>query len=225
MNIFNQFTLRTLRKNKIRTLVTVVGIALSVAMFTAVTSSIASFQQYLLNMEVIREGAWEGRMIATDLQSIQNITADKRVKDWTQMDNLGYAELKDCTNDDKPYLMIEAVDKDFTKYSPITLLEGRMPKDSSEIVISKHLEYNGGVTYTVLSVGDVSFSVCITTLSVVLSVVENSVSGAFVVAVFRSVTLILISGVLTLLSAVSNQICAVPVPIASILNLKVSEPS
>lgn len=158
MNIFNQFTLRTLRKNKIRTLVTVVGIALSVAMFTAVTSSIASFQQYLLNMEVVREGAWEGRMMATDLQSIQNITADKRVKGWTQMDNLGYAELKDCTNDDKPYLMIEAVDKDFTKYSPITLLEGRMPKDSSEIVISKHLEYNGGVTYKIgdtlkLSVG------------------------------------------------------------------------
>lgn len=158
MNIFNQFTFRTLRKNKIRTLVTVVGIALSVAMFTAVTSSIASFQQYLLNMEVVREGAWEGRMMATDLQSIQNITADKRVKGWTQMDNLGYAELKDCTNDDKPYLMIEAVDKDFTKYSPITLLEGRMPKDSSEIVISKHLEYNGGVTYKIgdtlkLSVG------------------------------------------------------------------------
>lgn len=69
-----------------------------------------------------------GRMIATDLQSIQNITADKRVKDWTQMDNLGYAELKDCTNDDKPYLMIEAVDKDFTKYSPITLLEGKNAK-------------------------------------------------------------------------------------------------
>ncbi|WP_455056502.1 ABC transporter permease [Jutongia sp.] len=158
MNIFNQFTLRTLRKNKIRTLVTIIGIALSVAMFTAVTSSITSFQHYLLDVEIVREGAWEGRMIATDLQSIQNITADKQVKSWTQMDNLGYAELKDCTNDDKPYLMIEAVDKDFTKYSPITLLEGRMPKDSSEIVISKHLEYNGGVTYKIgdtlkLSVG------------------------------------------------------------------------
>lgn len=158
MNIFNQFTLRTLRKNKIRTLVTIIGIALSVAMFTSVTSTIASFQRYLLNMEVVREGAWEGRMIATDLQSIQNITVDKQVKGWTQMDNLGYAELKDSANDDKPYLMIEAIDKDFTKYSPVTMLEGRMPKDSSEIVISKHLEYNGGVKYKVgdtlkLSVG------------------------------------------------------------------------
>ena len=34
MNIFSRFTLRTLKKNKMRTLVTIIGIALSVAMFT-----------------------------------------------------------------------------------------------------------------------------------------------------------------------------------------------
>ena len=79
--------------------------------------------------------------------------------------------------------------------------------------------------YTVLSVVRASFSVCITSFSVVFSVVDNSVSGVFVGSVSRSVTFILISGVLTLLSAVSNQICAVPVPIASILNLKVYDPS
>ena len=51
MNIFSRFTLRTLKKNKMRTLVTIIGIALSVAMFTSVTSIIVSFQQYLMNME------------------------------------------------------------------------------------------------------------------------------------------------------------------------------
>ena len=49
MNIFSRFTLRTLKKNKMRTLVTIIGIALSVAMFTSVTSIIVSFQQYLMN--------------------------------------------------------------------------------------------------------------------------------------------------------------------------------
>ena len=61
MNIINQFTLRTLMKNKVRTLVTIIGIALSAAMFTAVTSSIVSFQNYLLQVEIATDGAWEGR--------------------------------------------------------------------------------------------------------------------------------------------------------------------
>ena len=76
MNIFSRFTLRTLKKNKMRTLVTIIGIALSVAMFTSVTSIIVSFQQYLMNMEIVRDGTWEGRMIATNEQCIQDISKD-----------------------------------------------------------------------------------------------------------------------------------------------------
>ena len=149
MNIFSRFTLRTLQKNKMRTLVTIIGIALSVAMFTSVTSIIVSFQQYLMNMEITRDGAWEGRMIATNEQCIQDISKDKRVKGMTVMENLGFARLGDIQNEDKPYLMVEAIDDSFTDYSPINLLEGRMPKNSSEIVLSKHLEYNGGVKFDV----------------------------------------------------------------------------
>lgn len=149
MNIFSRFTLRTLQKNKMRTLVTIIGIALSVAMFTSVTSIIVSFQQYLMNMEITRDGAWEGRMIATNEQCIQDISKDKRVKGMTVMDNLGFARIDDIRNEDKPYLMVEAIDDSFTDYSPINLLEGRMPKNSSEIVLSKHLEYNGGVKFDV----------------------------------------------------------------------------
>lgn len=37
MNIFQKVTLKTLRENRTRTLVTIIGIILSAAMFTAVT--------------------------------------------------------------------------------------------------------------------------------------------------------------------------------------------
>ena len=152
MNIFNRFTLRTLQKNKIRTFVTIVGIALSVAMFTSVTSIIVSFQHYLMNMEIVRDGAWEGRMMGTDKKCIDDISSDKRVKSLTEMENLGYARVKDSQNQDKPYIMVEAVDDTFTSYSPVTLVKGRMPKDSTEIVLSRHLEYNGGMKF---KIGDV----------------------------------------------------------------------
>ena len=51
MNIMNRFTLQTLYKNKLRTLVTIIGIILSTAMFTGVTSIDSSLQQYLINLE------------------------------------------------------------------------------------------------------------------------------------------------------------------------------
>ena len=48
MNIMNRFTLQTLYKNKLRTFVTIIGIILSTAMFTGVTSIVTSLQQYLI---------------------------------------------------------------------------------------------------------------------------------------------------------------------------------
>ena len=37
MNVLNRVTLKTLRKNKSRTIVTIIGVILSVAMVTAIT--------------------------------------------------------------------------------------------------------------------------------------------------------------------------------------------
>jgi len=56
MNIMNRFTLQTLYKNKLRTLVTIIGIILSTAMFTGVTSIVTSLQQYLINLEITDVG-------------------------------------------------------------------------------------------------------------------------------------------------------------------------
>ena len=149
MNILNQFTCRTLAKNKIRTLVTIIGIALSVAMFTAVTSIIVSVQQYILNTEMETNGAWEGKVLSTTEEKAKSIIKDKKIKGYTVIDYLGYAKLEKTTEDGKPYLTVEGIDSNYTKYSPITILEGRMPKNAQELVIPKHLDYNGGIKYQV----------------------------------------------------------------------------
>ena len=44
MNIFHKVTLKNLKENKTRTLVTIVGIILSAAMFSATTISLSSLQ-------------------------------------------------------------------------------------------------------------------------------------------------------------------------------------
>ena len=60
MNIMNRFTLRTLMKNKVRTFITILGIVLSTAMFTAVTTMVISLQKYLVKYEISERGNWEG---------------------------------------------------------------------------------------------------------------------------------------------------------------------
>ena len=147
MNILNRFTLQTLKKNKIRTLVTIIGIILSTAMFTAITSSIFSLQQYLIDIETDVDGAWYGRINDLNEKDLQELLKKDEITENSCIYNIGYSALKDCLNPDKPYLCIESIDSTFTEMSSITLIEGRMPKNNSEIIISEHVLQNGGISY------------------------------------------------------------------------------
>ncbi|WP_101722439.1 ABC transporter permease [Eggerthella timonensis] len=56
--IFTRFTLRTLARNRVRTAVTVIGIALSAALLAAVLTSVASVQAGMLERTRATEGSW-----------------------------------------------------------------------------------------------------------------------------------------------------------------------
>ena len=58
MNIMNKLTLRGLKKNRTRTIVTIIGIILSAAMITGVTTLISSFQNYFVKSSIVQEGYW-----------------------------------------------------------------------------------------------------------------------------------------------------------------------
>ena len=56
MNIFNKVTLQSLKKNRTRTFVTIIGIVLSTALICAVTTSFASVRQYAISYFEYTEG-------------------------------------------------------------------------------------------------------------------------------------------------------------------------
>lgn len=149
MNILNQFTLRTLKKNKVRTLVTIIGIILSMAMFTAVTTSIVSIQRYMLDLTTSREGIWQGQADGISQKEAEAVKDDVEVEDYTLLSTLGYAKLEDCKNADKPYLFISGLQKNSQEFVALNVTEGRLPKNSSEILLPSHLKNNGGISYEV----------------------------------------------------------------------------
>ncbi|MGN1443794.1 MAG: ABC transporter permease [Acutalibacteraceae bacterium] len=150
MNVFHKYTLQTLKKNKTRTIVTIIGIILSVAMFSATILSLSSAMNYMTSYVEQTVGKFYCELSDVNDATVNEVKNDKRVKTYSQMKSVGYAEIG-SKNEDKPYLYIGAVDKEFENHVAIRMLEGRMPEKSNEIALPEHLKSNGGVSY---SIGD-----------------------------------------------------------------------
>jgi putative ABC transport system permease protein len=71
------------------------------------------------------------------------------IKESMESTTLGYAYLQGSKNIYKPYLWVVAFDKQSFENTPLTLLTGRLPKNSDEIIISNHIESDGGVKYNI----------------------------------------------------------------------------
>lgn len=121
MNIMNRFTLQTLYKNKLRTFVTIIGIILSTAMFTGVTSIVTSLQQYLINLEINDNGRWEGRINTVSMDEAKAILKDKSIQSGISLDNIGYSILTGGANESKPYVCVESIPANTQKLISIKL--------------------------------------------------------------------------------------------------------
>lgn len=149
MNIVNKLTLRLLRKNKRRTLVTIIGVIISVAMLTGVSSIGTSFIDLLQRQIVANEGDWHVLYEDVTPDQIDSITKDDQTKEVSLTDDLGYASLEKATNENKPYLFIKQYNEKSFQHMPITVTDGRLPENEHELVVSNHIESNGGVAYDI----------------------------------------------------------------------------
>jgi len=152
MNIFNKVTLQSLKKSRTRTFVTVIGVALSAAMITAVATFAVSLQSYMINGAAAKYGDWHLEIPDTNSSMLQEQAGDSRVTNTVALQNIGYATLEGGQNPDKPYLFISGWNKKALDTLPIKLLSGRLPKNGSEVVIPAHIAANGGVK---ISMGDI----------------------------------------------------------------------
>ncbi|MHB8170093.1 MAG: ABC transporter permease [Thermincolia bacterium] len=152
MNIIYALTLRHMKLNKKRTIVTIIGVILSVAMLTAVPTLVTSFLSMMQRSTIADTGNWH--VLYKDMPSrhINLVMNDHNTATATLSKDIGYAILKGSKNNDKPYLFIKAYDEQSFDTFNLDLVEGRFPEKSNEVVISAHIAQNGGVVY---KVGDV----------------------------------------------------------------------
>lgn len=149
MNILNKVTMKVLGKNKTRTAVTIIGIILSVAMITAVTSGVTSIRKLIIDVMISSDGDWYGEADSVTKPQVDKVNNDKNVSDSYYIENIGYAKLSECQNDLKPYLFVGGMSDNFSKHMPVHITNGRLPQSADEIIIPDHLFNNGGVTYKI----------------------------------------------------------------------------
>ncbi|WP_321383312.1 FtsX-like permease family protein [uncultured Enterococcus sp.] len=135
MNILNKLTLANLKKNRTRTLVTIIGVILSVAMVTAVTTSIVSLQDHMVKNTISSTGNWQVRFINVQKKEVDTIRQDEDVENTFTTKLFGYSPLKNEGKYENPFLAIEGYSKQAFKELPYTLSQGELPKDETEILL------------------------------------------------------------------------------------------
>lgn len=158
MNVFHKVTLESLKKNKTRTVVTIIGIILSAAMMMAVTTLVSSLQNYMVQNTIYNNGDWHGSALNIDDSVLQYFetgkTEDEDLKEaysaidsYVYSQQIGYAYAEGCTNEAKPYLFVLGANNNFFESMPVHLIAGRLPQKSDEIILPEHLADNGDVYY------------------------------------------------------------------------------
>ncbi len=151
MNIFHKVTLETLKKNRVRTLVTIIGIILSAAMICAVTTFASSILNFMVEDAIYNDGDYYGSTLNVSMDKINEVKEDSRLSTLVMSQSIGYAKLEGCRNPRNPYLYIMGADKIFFNSMPVHMTRGRLPESPSEIILPEHVSSNGGVS---LSLGE-----------------------------------------------------------------------
>ncbi len=150
MNILNKLTIKHLTMNKKRTVVTILGVILSTALMIGIGLLASSIRDYMIKEVIDNTGNYHASIKNVSSTNLEKLKTYDSVKNISYEKPLGFSYLEESQNDYKPYLYVNSVNKEY--YKLLKLTEGRFPENENEIVISKHIEDNGGVSY---KVGDI----------------------------------------------------------------------
>lgn len=150
MSLLNKLTIKNLKLNKKRTVVTIIGIMLSVALITAVASIYSSGIKSLIKYETCEKGNFHTAFYNVPVSDIDIFENNRNIETINITKNVGYAKI-DSKNEYKPYAFIKAFTKDSLKNLSVKLVDGRLPENENEIVIPTHLKTNGRLF---LNIGD-----------------------------------------------------------------------
>lgn len=151
MNLMKTLTLKNLKLNRKRTIVTIVGIILATALLSALVTLVSSFQYSMIEYQKQKDGDFHVKFSNVKMSELSEFKNNRNIESTFETMGMGFANLDGCKNEDKPYAYVMATDEAGFERGCFKLIEGRMAKNEDEIVIPRHLKINGRID---IKVGD-----------------------------------------------------------------------
>lgn len=155
MSITKKLALRHLKQNKTRSVLTVLGITISVVMLTVIFTCATSFAHYYGERAINTNGNWHF-FVKTDYESAKKyLLSDSSLKDIGFEKNLSTEEQSYKIYSDKAnYLRTGTIyqgDAQYIKDTVTCKYDGALPKSDNEIMVEQSLIKNNGLE---LKIGD-----------------------------------------------------------------------
>lgn len=148
MNIFSKVTLQSLKKNKMRTIVTIIGIMLSTALICAVFTSFSSAIAFTRKEMIYYSGNWHATAKDLTEDKYNLIMNSDEVDEAAQVQYHGYAKFdnKEYGND---YLYVIGMGEGLAELTAVRAVSGRLPENPTELVIPSNFSESTGSEYKV----------------------------------------------------------------------------
>ena len=148
MSVMQKLTLLHLKHNRVRTIVTIIGIVLSAALMTVVTGVVSGGRQTLIDTAVNQNGDWTIELDgAFDEASANDLRQHRSVQAVYAQTPVGTAKF-DSKSAYKPFVkLIGMSENSFESCHRCTLAEGRYPKTADEILLTPQFVKYAATTY------------------------------------------------------------------------------
>ncbi|MBO5509126.1 MAG: ABC transporter permease, partial [Lachnospiraceae bacterium] len=156
MNVINKLVKKTLKLNKKRSIGTIIGIMLSVALVCAVSGMFASLRATIINFEKTYSGDYHFCYVNIDADTVETLKHNRDIEKLETTGRLGFCMPKDT------FIEINSVNDIDNTVIPLKLVDGRMPENNHEIVLDEmalwQLDAKVGDTVT-LDIGEAETSI------------------------------------------------------------------
>lgn len=155
MNIVHKLTLRHLKANKGRSVVTTLGIMISVAMITAVFVALASFMQLTADIDIQERGDKVAALYNVTPEQLKTLRQDDRVEVGAAVDNALSFQLAEGGSTVQRTSSLYVSDPDNDKLMILGDYSGNLPTKPDEIAVesdlieNNHLDWKIGDTVTI----------------------------------------------------------------------------
>ena len=148
MGVMSKITIRQMLLNKRRTTITIIGVIIAVAMFTAVSTLLGSFMDFGQQAAIANKGKYHVCYYDLSSEDLNTIQSDDNVKSYYAIHDEGLAQLPDEYGS-KKFLWIKAISANTMEDSGVHLVEGRLPQNDQELVLSESIKQRNPDGYTI----------------------------------------------------------------------------